>query len=156
MQRILRNVALAFVAGGLAFGAAMAQDKKPFDKEEATRNADFLAMLSTVPRQYFGEGTDKGETRAKPEIWAHRADFDGKMEKMVTEAAELPAVARRGGGAARSGSSRRSRSRRPSVRPRCAISRGSSTSTGTPARSAVAARPTVPPTTPASRSRRRR
>ena len=48
-------------------------------------------MLATVPRHYFGEGTDKN-TKAKPEIWTHRADFDSKMDKMVTEVQKLPAV----------------------------------------------------------------
>ncbi len=82
---------------GLNFGSlsAMVQNKKPFDKEEAQSNADFAAMLATVPRHYFGEGTDK-DTKAKPEIWTHRADFDSKMDKMVTEVQKLPAVVRSG------------------------------------------------------------
>lgn len=74
---------------------AMASDKKPFNKEEAARNAEFVALLSTVPKNYFGEGTDK-DTKAKPEIWQNRADFDAKMDKMTTEAAKTPAVVRSG------------------------------------------------------------
>ena len=75
----------------LNFGslAAMAQDKKPFNKEEAARNAQFVSMLSTVPKGFFGAGTDK-DTKAKPEIWTNRADFDAKMDKMTGEAAKLP------------------------------------------------------------------
>lgn len=74
---------------------AMATDKKPFNTEEAARNAEFVALLSTVPKGFFGEGTDK-DTKAKPEIWTHRTDFDAKMEKMTGEAAKLPAVVRTG------------------------------------------------------------
>jgi cytochrome c556 len=87
----------AYTLMSLNFGSlgAMAQDKKPFNKDEAIRNADFVAMLSTVPKQYFGEGTDK-DTKAKPEIWTNRADFDAKMDKMVSEAQKLPAVVRAG------------------------------------------------------------
>jgi cytochrome c556 len=87
----------AYTLMSLNFGSlgAMAQDKKPFNKEEAQRNADFVAMLSTVPKGYFGEGTDK-DTKAKPEIWANRADFDAKMDKMVSEAQKLPAAVRAG------------------------------------------------------------
>jgi cytochrome c556 len=87
----------AYTLMGLNFGSlgAMAQDKKPFNKDEAARNADFVVMLSTVPRNYFGEGTDK-DTKAKPEIWTHRADFDSKMDNMVNEAAKLPAAVRAG------------------------------------------------------------
>jgi cytochrome c556 len=87
----------AYTLMGLNFGSlgAMAQDKKPFNKDEAIRNADFVAMLATVPKGYFGEGTDK-DTKAKPEIWTKRADFDAKMDKMVSETQKLPAVARAG------------------------------------------------------------
>lgn len=87
----------AYTLMNLNFGslAAMAEEKKPFNKEEAVRNADFVAMLSTVPKAYFGEGTDK-DTKAKPEIWTHRADFDSKMDHMVAEAQKLPAVVRAG------------------------------------------------------------
>src|SRR5476649_1912429 len=87
----------AYTLMSLNFGSlgAMAQDKKPFNKDEAIRNADFVAMLSTVPKQYFGEGTDK-DTKAKPEIWTNRADFDAKMDKMVSEAQKLPAAVRAG------------------------------------------------------------
>jgi cytochrome c556 len=87
----------AYTLMNLNFGslAAMAEDKKPFNKDEAIRNADFVAMLSTVPKNYFGEGTDK-DTKAKPDIWTHRADFDSKMDHMVTEAQKLPAVVRSG------------------------------------------------------------
>ncbi|HEX4334024.1 MAG TPA: cytochrome c [Usitatibacter sp.] len=87
---------------GYSFGGinAMAEGKRPYDKEEAARLADLLVQVSMVPRHFFGEGTDKGETRAKPEIWTHRADFDAKMDKMVSEAAKLPAVARTGDEAA--------------------------------------------------------
>jgi cytochrome c556 len=54
-----------------------------------------VALLSSVPKDFFGEGTDK-ETRAKPEIWTHRADFDSKMDKMRGEAEKLPAVVKTG------------------------------------------------------------
>ena len=87
----------AYQLMNLNFGnlEAMANGKKPFDKDEAARNAEFVALLATVPKEFFGEGTGK-DTRAKPEIWTHRADFDGKMDKMSGEAAKLPAVVKAG------------------------------------------------------------
>jgi len=78
----------------------MAEGKRPYDKAEATRLADLLVQVSMVPRNFFGEGTGQGETRAKPEIWTHREDFDAKMDKMVSEAAKLPQVVRGGDEAA--------------------------------------------------------
>jgi cytochrome c556 len=74
---------------------AMATDKKPFNKDDAVRNAEFVALLATVPKGFFGEGTDK-DTKAKPEIWTHRSDFDAKMEKMTSEAAKVPAAVHSG------------------------------------------------------------
>lgn len=81
----------------LNFGslAAMADGKKPFNRDDAARNADFVAMLATVPKGFFEAGTDK-DTKAKPEIWTNRPDFDAKMEKMLGEAGKLPAVVRAG------------------------------------------------------------
>jgi len=48
-----------------------------------------------VPRRFFPEGSDK-DTKAKPEIWQNRADFDSKMDHMVAEAGKLPQVVRSG------------------------------------------------------------
>lgn len=80
---------------GYNFGslAAMAQGKKPYNREEALRNANLAAAIADYPRQFFGEGSDKGDTKAKPEIWQRRADFDAKMDKMVTAVKALPQAA---------------------------------------------------------------
>ena len=82
---------------GLGFGdlAAMAQDKKPFNKEDAQHDADLAVAASTVPKRFFPEGSDK-DTKAKPEIWQNRADFDSKMDHMIAEVGKLPAVVRSG------------------------------------------------------------
>ena len=87
----------AYQLMSLNFGSlnAMATDRKPFNKEEAVRNAEFVAMLSTVPKDFFGPGTDK-DTKAKPEIWTNRPDFDARMDKMRAEAAKLPAAVNAG------------------------------------------------------------
>lgn len=90
----LRKSAYALMNHNFGSLAAMAEGKKPYNKDEAARNADMIAMLSDVPKGFFGEGTDKGETKAKPEIWQKRADFDAKMDKMITEAKKLPQAAR--------------------------------------------------------------
>ena len=88
-----RRAAYNVIALNFGNMAAMAQDKKPFNKDEAARNADIVSILATTPKGFFGTGTDK-DTKAKPEIWTNRADFDAKMDKMVAEAQKLPAAAR--------------------------------------------------------------
>ena len=92
----LRRSAYTLMGYNFSSLSAMAQEKKPYNKDEAVRNADFVALLSTVPKTFFGEGSDKGETRAKPGIWSNKADFDKKMENMTSETAKLPQVARSG------------------------------------------------------------
>lgn len=81
---------------GHNFGSlgAMAQEKKPYSKDEAVRNAELVSVLADYPKSFFGPGTDKGETKARAEIWKNRADFDDKMEKMIAEARKLPQAAR--------------------------------------------------------------
>lgn len=86
-----RRSAFAVIGYNFASLGAMVQDKKPYNREEAQRNAALIAALADYPRHFFGEGTDKiGDTKAKPEIWQKRADFDAKMDKMVTAAKALP------------------------------------------------------------------
>ena len=91
----LRKSAYALMNYNFSTLDAMAEGKRPYDKDAAGKAADWVANLSDVPGHFFGEGTDKvGETRAKPEIWQKRADFDAKMDKMVAEAKKLPQAAR--------------------------------------------------------------
>ncbi len=89
-----RRAGYAVMGYNFASLAAMAQEKKPYNHDEAIRNAELVAGLCDYMKNFFGEGTDKGETKAKPEVWQKRADFDDKMEKMIVEARKLPAAAR--------------------------------------------------------------
>lgn len=89
----LRQSAYALMGYNLGSLAAMAQGKKPYDKDLAARNARMVTTLSEVPKEFFGAGTDKGETKARAEIWSNRADFDRKMDNMIAEARRLPDAA---------------------------------------------------------------
>jgi cytochrome c556 len=77
--------------------AAMADGKVPFDAAAAQANADIVATMSKLPFVAFGEGTDKGApTRAKPEVWSNRADFEAKAKTYQEEALKLQAAAKTG------------------------------------------------------------
>lgn len=90
-----RRSAMSVISFNFSSLAAMAQEKKPYNKDEAAKNADIVAALAEYPKMHFGEGTDKvGDTKAKPEVWQKKADFDTKMDKMASEAHKLPAAAR--------------------------------------------------------------
>ena len=75
---------------------AMAHGKVPFDAKAAADNADVLATVAKLPWSAFGEGTDKGETRAKPEIWKEAAKFKEAADKNQTEVAKLVTAAKTG------------------------------------------------------------
>jgi cytochrome c556 len=88
----------AFALIGYNFGSlgAMAQDKKPYNKDEAIRNAEAVAALGKMPLEHFGPGTDKGDTKAKPEIWSQMEKFRGLMGKMNEQTTKLAQVAKAG------------------------------------------------------------
>ena len=83
---------------GWNFGpmAAMAKGEKPYDAAAFARHAEIVAYMSKLPLEGFLPGTDKGETKAKPEIWENMDDFKSKLEKMQNEAARLAEVAKGG------------------------------------------------------------
>jgi cytochrome c556 len=90
-----RQSAYAVLGYNFSNLAAMAQEKKPYNREDAAKSADIVAALADYPKAHFIEGTEKGrDTRARAEIWKNRADFDAKMDKMVTETRKLPQAAR--------------------------------------------------------------
>ena len=76
--------------------AAMAGGKVPFDAKVAADNAAVAEYMSKLPWAAFGEGTDKGDTRAKPEIWKEPAKFKEYADKMTAEMTKLAAATKAG------------------------------------------------------------
>jgi len=76
--------------------AAMAGGKAPFDPKVAAESAAVAEYMSRLPWVGFGDGTDNGDTKAKPEIWMDKAKFDGYAQKMQTEMSKLSAAAKTG------------------------------------------------------------
>jgi cytochrome c556 len=76
--------------------AAMAGGKAPFDAKVAADSAAIAEYMSKLPWAGFGEGTDKGDTKAKPEIWMDKAKFDDYALKMQSEMGKLNAAAKTG------------------------------------------------------------
>ena len=90
-----RRSAYAVIGYNFSSLGAMAQEKKPYSKDEAMRNAQLVAALADYPKGFFADGTHGvADSKAKPEIWQKRADFDSKMDKMITETKKLPQAAR--------------------------------------------------------------
>lgn len=75
---------------------AMASGKVPFNAQAAADNAAIAETMSKLPWAAFGEGTDLGETKARPEIWQEQAKFKAAAEKMQGEMSKLAAAAKTG------------------------------------------------------------
>jgi cytochrome c556 len=81
---------------GHSFGAlaAMAKGEKPYDKEQAVKNAAIVEMMSGLPEDAFRPGTEKGApTKADKKIWSDREKFKSDFDKMIAEVKKLPAAA---------------------------------------------------------------
>ncbi|MBX3665260.1 MAG: cytochrome c [Burkholderiales bacterium] len=76
----------------------MAKGQIPYDQAEFTRNAEIVAMMSTVVPHAFAPGSDKGaQTRARPEIWSDAAGFKKVLDNFQAEATKLAQVAKTAG-----------------------------------------------------------
>lgn len=88
----------AFTVMGAHFGriGAMASGRAPFDATAAADSAAIVETLSALPWEGFVAGTDKGDTRAKPEIWTEQAKFKEGADKLQVETAKLAEAAKTG------------------------------------------------------------
>jgi cytochrome c556 len=91
-----RKAAFTVMAAHFGRVAAMANGRIPFDAKAAATNAEIANMMATLPYAGFGEGTDKGDTRAKAEVWSERDKFNAAANKMQEEMAKLNAAAKAG------------------------------------------------------------
>ncbi|MFT4519129.1 MAG: cytochrome c556 [Halioglobus sp.] len=71
----------------------MIQGKMAWNDEQMKASADQLATLASMDiAKGFSVGSEKGTTRAKPEIWENKADFEAKMDDMKKAAFALQAA----------------------------------------------------------------
>jgi cytochrome c556 len=87
----------ALVAANFGPMTAMVKGEMPWQEDQMASYADQLAALTTLDvMRGFADGTDKGTTRAKPEIWKNKADFQAKMDDLNTAVTALQAAANQG------------------------------------------------------------
>jgi cytochrome c556 len=91
-----RKAAFNVMASHFGRVGAMANGKVPFDAKVAQDNAEIATMLSRLPYTAFVEGTDKGETKAKPEVWSENEKFKTAAAKMQEEMGKLNAATKTG------------------------------------------------------------
>jgi cytochrome c556 len=72
---------------------AMASGKAPFDAAVFKRNAQRVAFMSSIAPDTFPEVSKTGNTKAKPEIWANKAEFDKLMKDFQDKSGALASAA---------------------------------------------------------------
>ena len=91
-----RKAAFTVMARHFGIVAGMANGKIPFDAKAAVDNAEIATMMSKLPYAGFVEGSDKGETKAEPKIWAEKDKFNAAATTMQEAMAKLNVVAKSG------------------------------------------------------------
>lgn len=91
-----RQGALAVMGHHFGVLGAMANGKIPYDAAAAQANAELVVTLARLPWSAFVEGSDKGETSAKPEIWSQREKFNADAQKLQDATAKLLEAAKTG------------------------------------------------------------
>jgi len=91
-----RKAAFNVMAAHFGRVGAMANGRIPFDAKAVAENAEIATMMSKLPYAAFVEGTDKGDTKAKPEIWTDGDKFRAAVAKMQEEMVKLNAAAKTG------------------------------------------------------------
>ncbi len=91
-----RKAAFSVMATHFGRLGAMANGRIPFDAKVAAENADIALAMSKLPYAAFPEGSDKGDTKAKAEIWTEGDKFRASAAKMQEEMVKLNAAAKTG------------------------------------------------------------
>lgn len=83
---------------GQHFGriGAVVKGERPYNRDDVAKNAAIAEQMSVLHWEAFVPGSEKGNTRAKPEIWSNPAQFKSAAEKMEQEMQKLAAVAKGG------------------------------------------------------------
>ena len=86
----------AFTVMANSFGkiGAVVKGEAPYNKDDVAKNAAIVAMISALPWQAFGPGTEGGKAQA--EVWSNNAKFKAASEKMQLAVVDLNKAAQSG------------------------------------------------------------
>ena len=91
-----RQSAMALQGNHMARIFAMANGQVPFDAKVAAEQIEVVSMLNRLQFAAFIDGSDKGNTRAKPEIWTEKDKFAAAVTKSQEDIAKLAAAGKTG------------------------------------------------------------
>ncbi|MES2956822.1 MAG: cytochrome c [Pseudomonadota bacterium] len=91
-----RQSAMSLQGNHMARVFAMANGQVPFDAKVAAEQIDIVAALNRLQFAAFIDGSDKGNTRAKPEIWTEKDKFSAAIAKSQEDVGKLVAAGKAG------------------------------------------------------------
>lgn len=92
-----RQSAMSLQGNHMARIFAMVNGQAPFDAKVMNENIEIVSMLNTRAQfAAFIEGSDKGNTRAKPEIWTEKDKFAAAVAKSQADVDKLVAAGKTG------------------------------------------------------------
>jgi cytochrome c556 len=91
-----RQGALAVMGNHFGRIGAIVSGKAPFDARSAQVNADLVVTLAHLPWSAFIDGSDKGDTNARPEVWSQADRFRAASQKFEAATVKLAAAAKSG------------------------------------------------------------
>lgn len=69
---------------------------RPFDPRQVAADAKTVEALSHLPWEGFAHGTERGDTRAKEDIWLEEERFKKRQKELQGQAADLSRAAESG------------------------------------------------------------
>lgn len=92
-----RQSAMSLQGNHLARIFAMVNGQAPFDAKVMNENIEIVSMLNTRAQfAAFIDGSDKGNTRAKPEIWTEKDKWTAAVAKSQADVDKLVAAGKTG------------------------------------------------------------
>ena len=91
-----RKAALTVMASHFGRIGAVVKGDRPFNAQEVQANAALVETMSTLPWAGFGPGTDKIDSKAKPEIWSQADKFKTAQDTMIKAVADLSTASKSG------------------------------------------------------------
>lgn len=100
-QQAIKARKAVYTLIGSSFGPLnnVAQGKAPYDNAEVLKRAERLALLARYAQEVYPDISNGGETKAKPEIWSNRAEFDSHNKQLVEDANTLLQAVKQDGSA---------------------------------------------------------
>ena len=95
-QTKLRQSVFTVLGAQVTPMGAMASGRAPYDAAAFELAAQRAAFMATITPDMFAAGSVASNSKAKPEIWRNKADFDKLMADLVDKSAALSQAAKSG------------------------------------------------------------